>query len=211
MYPVDMPGQVADPGAANPKRRAALQCALALLGAVALPACANTLSSGGDGTRSITLGQTQLNDELLRRFPLTRRVSSVFDVSLRNPRVQLLPERNGLGTQLDISVTELLMGSRHDGRMDLDYGLRFDAPTRTIRLAGVHVKAVDFAGVPAAYRGEFSRQAPRVAEQLLEGMVLHEIKREQLDMLGGMGFAVGELRVTPQGLRVQLVPALGKP
>ena len=74
----------------------------------------------------------------------------------------------------------------------------------------MHVNAVDFATVPPAYRGEFQRNAPRVAEQLLEGLVLHEIKREQLEMLDGMGFAVGELRVTPEGLRVQLVPALGK-
>lgn len=193
------------PWTAELPRRAALERTLALLAVVALPACAS------DGTRSITLSQSQLNDELLRRFPLTRRVSNLLDVRLLNPRVQLLPERNALGTQVDISVTELLMGSRHDGHLDLDYGLRFDAPTRTIRLTGVHVKSVDFSGVPTAYRSAFSSQAPRVAEQLLENLPLHEIKREQLDMLGGMGFTVGELRVTPQGLRIELVPSMGKP
>ncbi len=41
--------------------------------------------------------------------------------------------------------------------------------------------------------------------------MLHEVKADQLALLGGLGLAVGEVRVTPQGLRVELVPGLGKP
>lgn len=160
--------------------------------------------------RSITLGLAQLDEELRRRFPLTRQVSGgLFELTLLRPRVRLLPERDRLGTQLDLALTELLMGTRHAGQMDLDYGLRFDAPSRTIRLRDVRVHQVDFPTVPPPFQADFARHAPPLAEQLLEGLALHQIPREQLMLLDGLGFKVAALRVVPQGLRVELKPALG--
>jgi hypothetical protein len=188
-------------------RRTALTT-IGTLSLLALSACA--ASAQGDGSRSITLSDAQLNSELARHFPLTRRLSSgLLELSLSNPNVRLMPERNGLGTRIALGVTERLMGTRYDGSMDLNYGLRFDAATRTIRLQQVHVNSVDFASVPPAYRSEFSRQAPRLAEQLLEGLALYEVPREKLDLLGGLGFTVNDLRVTAQGLRIGLLPSLG--
>ncbi|MFV0679942.1 hypothetical protein [Ottowia sp.] len=183
-----------------------------LVGVAAAPAlcgCAQPAWAQTPGARSITLGAQQLNAELARRFPLTRRLSGLLDLSLRNPSVRLLPERNGLGTHLGLTVTELLLGTRYDGQMDLDYGLRFDTATRAIQLQGVRVNSVDFASVPPAYRSEFARHAPRVAEQLLEGLTLYEVPKDQLQILNGLGFAVGALQVTAQGLRIELLPSLG--
>lgn len=173
----------------------------------ALSACAAT----PPGTRSYTLPQAELQSLIDRRFPYRRSLSGLLDIALLHPRMRLLPQENRLGTQLDIAVAERVMGTRYDGSMDLDYGLRFEPQDRTIRLVGVRVHRVEFPGVPPAYSQALAQAAPRAAEQLLEGAVLHEVKADQLALLGGLGLAVGEVRVTPQGLRVELVPGLGKP
>lgn len=176
-----------------------------------LPACASRLPAGANGTRSYTLPLAQLQELIGKRFPVRRSLSGLIDLTLLNPRLRLLPESNRLGTLIDLSATEQIMGTRYDGAMDLDYGIRFDAKDGRIRMADAHVSKVDFPAVPAQYQPLFTRNVPRVAEQLLDGMVLHEIKPEQLAMVNGLGFRMGEVRVTREGLRVELLPVLGGP
>ncbi|MGB3069440.1 MAG: DUF1439 domain-containing protein [Ottowia sp.] len=177
----------------------------------ALPACASRLPVGEGGARSYTLPSAQLQELIGKRFPVRRSLSGLIELTLLNPRLRLLPETNRLGTQIDLSAAEKIMGTRYAGAMDLDYGIRFDAKDGRIRMADVHVAKVDFPAVPGEYQPLFTRNAPRLAEQLLDGMVLHEIKPEQLAMVNGLGFRVGEVRVTREGLRVELLPVLGGP
>lgn len=186
--------------------------ALAVTGVLpTLPACANRLPLGPNGSRSYTLPLTQLQDLIGKKFPQRRRLSSLIELSLLRPRLRLLPDTNRLGTMIDLSVSEMVMGTRYDGTMDLDYGIRFDAKDGRIRMADVHVGKVDVPSVPTPYQPIFTRNAPRMAEQLLDGLVLHEIKPEELAMVNGLGFKVGEVRVTREGLRVELLPVLGGP
>ncbi|MBH1965159.1 MAG: hypothetical protein I8H77_12530 [Comamonadaceae bacterium] len=178
---------------------------------ITLPACAGPLSAGADGTRSYTLPKAQLEELIGKKFPQQRRVSGVIDLTFQRPRLSLLPDTNRLGTSIDLTAAEMLLGTRYNGTVDLDYGIRFDAADGSIRMTDVRVGKVDFATVPQQYQPLFARTAPRMVEQLLNGMVLHEIKPDQLAMVNGLGFRVGEVRVTREGLRVELLPALGGP
>ncbi|WP_156909372.1 DUF1439 domain-containing protein [Ottowia thiooxydans] len=178
---------------------------------ITLPACANRLSAGADGTRSYTLPRAQLEELIGKKFPQQRRLSGLIDVTLQRPRLQLLPETNRLGTSIDLTAAEMLLGTRYEGRVDLDYGIRFDAADGSIRMVDVRVGKVDFPSVPQQYQPLFARAAPRMVEQLLNGMVLQEIKPDQLALVNGLGYRVGEVRVTREGLRVELLPALPGP
>lgn len=166
---------------------------------------------GANGSRSYTLPLAQLQALVGKKFPQQRRLSGLIELTLLRPRLRLLPETNRLGTLIDLSASELVMGTRYDGTMDLDYGIRFDATDGRIRMADVHVGKVSIPAVPAPYQPLFTRNAPRMAEQLLDGLVLHEIKPEELAMVNGLGFKVGEVRVTRDGLRVELLPVLSVP
>jgi hypothetical protein len=42
-------------------------------------------------------------------------------------------------------------------------------------------------------------------------MPLHTLEPEQLAVVEGLGYAIGEFQVTPAGLRVVLMPALAPP
>ena len=164
---------------------------------------------GANGTRSYALTLAQLQELISKKFPQRRSFSGLMELTLLNPRLRLLPETNRLGTLIDLSASELLMGTRYSGTMDLDYGIQFDAKDGRIRMADVHVGKLDFPAVPAPYQAIFVRNASRMAEQALNGMELHEIKPEQLAMVNGLGFRVGAVRVTREGLRVELLPVLG--
>ena len=154
--------------------------------------------------RSITLGLAQLDEELRQRFPLTRQVSGgLFELTLLRPRVRLLPERDRLGTQLDLALTELLMGTRHAGQMDLDYGLRFDPLDGSLHMQDVRVHRLDIDQLPRAQQKLLSQFAPRVAEHLLNDMVLYRVPAEQLARARSLGLEVSGLRVLPQGLQVE--------
>lgn len=186
------------------RRRATHWIALVATGVCAphLTACA----SDGLGIRSYSIGQAQLAELVAKRFPHTRSFSGLAELQLRSPRLRLIPEQNRLGTLIDVVVTENLTGSRSQGSIDLDYGLRFDAQRGAVVMSDARVNRVDFDRIPPLYRQPFAQNAPRVAEQLLANLELYRIPPEQLELARGIGFVVNALRVTPEGLKVELAP-----
>lgn len=171
----------------------------------------NVSMASATGRRTYTLALDQLEALVRPKFPQQRQLSGWMDIRLDRPRLRLIPQSNRLGTTLDLSATERFLGTQHDGTMDLDYGIRFQASDRTIRMSEVRVRSLDFPAVPLQYQALFTQAAPRLAEQVLDGMVLHEVSLDQLALVDGLGFRVGEVRVTQKGLRVELVPVWGTP
>ena len=188
-----------------PRRRRVLRWLLPAAGAaLAVAACAAT---GGLGAaRSYTLSEARLGELVAQRFPMQRSVQGLANVTLHTPRMRLLPERNRLGTVVGMRVAEPFTGTEYDGQIELDYGLRFDAADRSIRMADVHVSRVDFPGAPGALRNLLASGAPRVAERALDGMTLYQVTTQQMAVVNGLGWRVGGLAVTAQGLRVDLLP-----
>lgn len=163
------------------------------------------------GARSITLTEAELNREVAKRFPLQRSMQGLLQLSLLDPRLKLLPEAGRIGTDVTLRVAEPFTGRSHDGQVQLSYTLRYEASDRTLRMTGVQVQRVSFPEVPEPYRGLLSDSAPQVIAQALTEMPLHTLAPEQLAVVEGLGYAIGEFQVTPAGLRVVLMPALATP
>lgn len=178
---------------------ALLLCALALL------ACANPLVTSVT-QRRFTLPEAQLQQALARRFPVEQRVADLLDVRLSAPRLSLLPASNRLGTELALGLVERLRGTRYDGSVALEYGLRFDSSDQSVRLADVRVSRFSLGGIPAPYQDLVSRYVPRLAERWLEGYVLHQFSEQDLGWVGSLGLEPAALQVTPAGLSVALQP-----
>ncbi len=169
-----------------------------------LPACA---SRNAGKPRSYTLPLAQLEKLIGSKFPQRRQLAGLMEVALLRPRLRLLPEANRVGTMIDLLVSEQLMGRRFEGTMDLDYGIRFESSDGSVRMVDVRVGKVDFPAIPEQLRALVARAAPRLAEQSLNELVLHKIEPDQLTMVNGLGYRVGEVRVTREGLKVDLLPA----
>lgn len=177
----------------------------ALLGASlfgALTACASSPLPAG--LNSTTIAESQLASLLARAFPYTRQFSGLADLTLQSPRLRLLPHTNRLGTELDLLLAERLAGTRYSGRMDLDYGLRFDATEGAIRMNDVRVNRLDIDQVPRAQQALLAQYAPQVAERLLNNLVLYRLPAERLALARQLGLTVSALRVLPEGLRIEM-------
>ncbi|MEJ5149862.1 hypothetical protein [Comamonas sp. MYb396] len=158
------------------------------------------------GARSIRISQAQLQQAVAAKFPLARSWQGMVVIQLQKPSVQLLAASNSLRAAFDIWVTEKLMGNEYPGQMTLDFGLAFQDADASIRLHNVRVQQLQMQGVPAAYQGMFQTYAPRLAEQVLQGLLVYELPASQRMLLQGLGYTVERMEVQDQGLRIVLAP-----
>jgi hypothetical protein len=162
------------------------------------------------GSKVFTVAPEQMQEAVAKRFPVKKRLADLIDITVVQPRLALLPEANRLGTDVDLDFLDRLGGRSYKGTMSLDYGLRFERSDNSVRMTGVRVKSVRLANVPPAYNELLTQTMPQLAEQLLTDYAVHTFTAQDMMLVSGLGFEPGEIRVTPQGLRVTLDPMLPK-
>ena len=178
---------------------------IAILGSLLL-ACTGAPVLASMAPRSVTVSAERLQQAIAQRFPIKQRLAEVLELEVLPPRLSLLPASNRLATDIDLNVADRLLGGRYSGSITLDFGLRFEPSDNTIRMTGARVNRVSLAGVPEPYQTAITRNAPRLAERLLDNRVLHQFSDKDLSLVNGLGLEPGEISVTPQGLSVTLVP-----
>ena len=189
---------------------------LASLGAALTGALAGCAGLGGP--QVITLGQADLDRLLARKFPMTRRVLELLDVTLSAPRLQLLPERNRIAVALALSSQERLSGRAGQARLDFDSALRYEPGDATLRLTQVRVQQLSLDGgsppgpaatAPAAPNmpGRLARLGQSLVETALEDLTLYSVPAERLADLRRLGLAPGAVTVTARGVEITLAKA----
>ena len=178
-----------------------------LLGAallLPLAACQSVLP----GPRHIEISETRLLQLMAQRFPLRQRHLGLLDVTLDQPRLRLMPQEDRIGTELNYRVATPLPGlPAMAGVMGLSYGLRFEASDRTLRLTQVRLERLGVDGLSASQADQVRQLAGSLlAGELLQEMVVHQLKPEDLDAVGRRGYRPGALKVVPGGLRIVLEP-----
>ena len=161
------------------------------------------------GPRTVVLDQDELQKLVERAFPLDRRLLEALDVSVTQPRIRLLPERNRLATELDIETRDRLFGGQWRGRLAMDSALRFEPADRSVRLVQVRVNEFSLDGGPAGNAGRRS-QADRLgavlAERVLEDLAIYRLTPEKASQLGGRGLTPGAITVTSRGVEITFEP-----
>lgn len=158
--------------------------------------------------RRLVLSAAELEAALARRFPVDRRLLDVLDVTIDNPRLQLLPERNRLATQWQVGTRDRVFRSQWRGSLALDSALRYDAADHSVRLHDVRVHAFRLEAEPggAALGSRGERLAALLAEQVLEGMSVYQVPAERLARLQGAGVTPSALTITARGVEVSFEP-----
>jgi hypothetical protein len=116
------------------------------------------------GPRTVEVSRVQLEELLGRRFPLTRRVLEIFDVTVSAPRLRLLPEANRGATDFDLGSTDRLLRAQHRGALALSFGLRFEASDNTLRATQLKVERLQIDGAPAPLQRQLERLGTLLAE-----------------------------------------------
>ncbi len=180
------------------------RCAAAALAALFLAGCA-----GLGVPRSIRLSESELQAQLAKRFPMRRSLLDMFDLQLSDPVVRLDAAANRLATELTLSGSERRSGRSLQGRLALDYGLRWEPADGSIRLVQPRVQSLQFGDVPglSPRRAEMAqRMGIALAERLLDDLVLYRVSAERLAALRSAGFQPGTLQVRPDGLEITIEP-----
>lgn len=172
---------------------------LAVLAVAGLGACASL------DPRRVTLSQAELQSLVERRFPRQQRVMELFDVSLANPVVRLVPERNRMATSMDVQASERLSGRALRGSLALDHSLRFEPSDASVRLANVKVEDVklELAGTPLS--GQAARLGALLAERALDDFVIYRLDDERRQTMARLGVSHADVAVTARGIEVRFI------
>jgi len=188
--------------AASPRRRFLFLAALTTIAVgAALAGCA-----GLTGPHTINLSESELTLLLARQFPIERKVLDVIDLQVTNPQLRLLPDTNRVATELDFSTLDRLFGTRAQGHLNLDYGLRFNAPDHSIRLSQVRVRELNIQSGAGSLRGAGERLGSLVAEDLLENLPIYKMKPAQAEEMDRLNLVASDIHVTAQGISLTLSP-----
>ncbi len=177
---------------------------LAALAALLLAGCA-----GLGVPRSITLSEGELQAQLAKRFPMQRSLLELLDLQLSDPVLRLDAAANRLATELTLRGSERRSGRSLQGRLALDFGLRWEPADGSIRLVQPRVQSLQFGAVPglSPRRAEMLQSMGiALAERLLDDLVLYRISADRLAALRSAGYQPGTLQVKPEGLEITIEP-----
>ncbi|HSV69031.1 MAG TPA: DUF1439 domain-containing protein [Methylibium sp.] len=181
-------------------RRPLLRVALSaiLLPALCLPARAaraglNLLLNEFTATRD------ELQAELTRRFPITRRYGELASVSLHNPQLALdgSANRATLASRLVI-LSPLLRPSSVGGQVAVSSGLRWDASGLSVRLQDPRAEQLRIDGVTGNDAQNLERISASVVQEALQGYPLHTFRPDELRFglkVQGITIGVDEIKV----------------
>ncbi len=173
--------------------------ALALL--AGLPGCASAAAP----RYLVTLAELQ--QALAGRFPRRYPVGGLLELQLQLPQLALRPERDQLNAvALVQALGVLLQGRQPQGLLDVDFGLRYESADHTIRTERLQVNSFAVQGLPTALAPTLARQGSRLAQQALDGVVLHQLRPQDVALADGLGLQPERIRVTAAGLLVEFGP-----
>jgi hypothetical protein len=158
------------------------------------------------GQRTFTLSDADLARLLEQHGPFQRRLLEVLDVRIQRPSVKLLPENNRLASDLDVVLTERMSGKTYQGRIAVDYALRYDEAVQGIRMTQVRVNRLQIDSLPSPQQAGLARLGTLIAETLLDDTVLYRFKPADLKSAEGKGYKPGAVTVTSRGVEVTLAP-----
>lgn len=181
--------------AANPRRWLGLVAATLLVAGLA--ACASFPFGN-----SYTFSEGQLQRALDRKFPYDRHVLAVFDVTLSNPRLTLIPERNRLAVAVDATMTNPLGGAPFTGTLAVESALAYDAATMSVVLQDPEVENFTINGLPERWSRQLNGAGALMARQLLQGAPIYTFKPDQLTR-GGVQLQPTEVTVLSHGVNVK--------
>jgi len=181
-------------------RRAWLRVALA---AGVLPAWCLTARRAQAGlnllTNEFTATRDELQAELAKRFPITRRYGELARVSLHDPQLALdgSAKRATLASRL-VFVSPLLRASSIGGHAAVSSALRWDAASLAVRLQDPRVEQLRIDDVTGSDAQTLERIGAAVVQEALQGYALHTFRPDDLRLgikVQGITIGADEIKV----------------
>ena len=148
--------------------------------------------------------QAELQAEMSKRFPLRERYAELFTVTLRDPRLALFPASNRLGVTALLNIASpLLPPAGIDGVVSVSSALRYDAPSRSLRLVQPRADRIEMQGLSGRDAERLQQIGAAVAQELLRDQALITFDAKDLTV-GRKVYEIGDITVQPDGIKVQI-------
>lgn len=159
------------------------------------------------GPRTIELSQAQLEQLLARQFPLRTGWSGLVEITASAPRLMLRPEANRLAIEIDLATDERPPLGARRGTLAVETGLRYEPRDHTLRLVQASVERLTIEGLPEVLQTQLARLGRRAAAQWLDDRVVYTLREREVERLAIAALVPSDIRVTPTGVAIDLVPA----
>lgn len=173
-----------------------------LLSAACAAPLLTTACSGRALPSQLSMSTQQLQSKLAGTFPKTYPVAGLLQLQLSAPALNMLPDRNQIHALLPVLLSGPVLKQSFPGKLDVNFGLRYEASDRTLRAQRVQVNTLQIDEAPEALSTMLATYGPRLGEQLLENLVLYQFAEKDLALADTMGLQPGAITVTAQGLTV---------
>lgn len=141
-----------------------------------------------------------------QRFPLRYPVPGLLNLDVQLPTLRLLPALNRLGAEMAVEAAGPALNRSHQGTLDVEFALRYEASDRTVRAHQLRLKRLQFPTLQPGVVALLNTYAPALAEGALLEVVLHRMRPQDLALPDGLGMQPGSITVTPEGLTIGFVP-----
>lgn len=150
-----------------------------------------------------TATREELQAQIARQFPVTRRYAELFTVGLRDPQLDLDTAANRAAITAALSIASPLLATPVEGMVAVSSALRYDAPTRTLLLDAPRAERLQLEGVAGRDAERLERIGGVVAQELLRDQPLRTFTAEELTV-GRKTYEIGDITVQDDGIKVQL-------
>lgn len=148
----------------------------------------------------------QLQASVTHRFPMRFPVPGLMNLDVQVPQLRLLPAVNRLGAMMDVVAAGPVLDRTHQGTLDVEFALRYEATDRTVRAHQLRFRRLLFPTLQPGVVALLNTYGPALAQQTLLEVVVHTLRAQDLALPDALGMQPGSLTVTDAGLTIGFVP-----
>jgi len=148
----------------------------------------------------------RLQAAVAQRFPLRYPVQGLMNLDVQVPQLRLLPALNRLGAEMVVDAAGPALQRSHQGTLDVEFALRYEATDRTLRAHQLRLARLQFPSLPPGVVALLNTYGPALAERTLLEVVLHTLSPQDLALPDTLGMQPGNITVTAEGLTIGFVP-----
>lgn len=148
----------------------------------------------------------QLQAAVAQRFPLRYPLAGLLNLDVQVPTLRLLPALNRMGAQMVVEAAGPALERHHQGTLDVEFALRYEATDRTVRAHQLRLARLEFPSLQPGVVAMLNTYGPALAESTLLEVVLHTLRPQDLALPDTLGMQPGSMTVTNEGLTIGFVP-----
>lgn len=126
----------------------------------------------------IRVSETELRMKLAEKLPITKTYLVIFNITLSNPRVDLMNGSDRINSGLDITLDINLLNeiSTFNGSVDISGGLRYNHETGEFFVTDPQVEKLSIKGIPEKYTDKINLVISKALNQYYQSRPIYILK-----------------------------------